>query len=144
MHCTGCGDRLLDNNQFCVSCGKKVDAGAGAGAGSNTAFSTAVGSFGGAGEQGQTQGQGQANPEQKSKLVAGILALLIGTYGVHNFYLGFTKKGVWQVLLSTLFGVLTFGITTMIVAIWAMIEGITILCSSNGKDAKGIPLKDSF
>lgn len=33
--------------------------------------------------------------DQKSKkLVAGILAILLGAIGVHKFYLGYTKEGV--------------------------------------------------
>ena len=32
----------------------------------------------------------------KQKLVAGLLAIFLGCYGVHNFYLGYTKKAVMQ------------------------------------------------
>ena len=34
--------------------------------------------------------------EQKSKLVAGLLAFFAGTMGIHNFYLGYTTKGIIQ------------------------------------------------
>ena len=30
---------------------------------------------------------------QKSRMAAGILAILLGTYGVHSFYLGNTSRG---------------------------------------------------
>lgn len=70
---------------------------------------------------------------QKSKLVAGLLGILLGGLGVHNFYLGFTGKGVAQILLSFCFGV---------GYIWGLIEGIMILLGKIDKDAKGIPLKD--
>lgn len=33
-------------------------------------------------------------PDAKSKLVAGLLAIFLGTFGVHNFYLGYTGKAV--------------------------------------------------
>ncbi|MEP2776899.1 MAG: TM2 domain-containing protein [Luteolibacter sp.] len=39
--------------------------------------------------------------EQKDKkLIAGLLAILLGGFGVHKFYLGYTKEGVIQLLLS--------------------------------------------
>ena len=77
---------------------------------------------------------------QKSKLAAGLLAIFLGTLGVHNFYLGFTKRAVIQLLVS----LLTFGIGAPVIAIWALIEGIFYLTAHEGytADAKGIPLTD--
>lgn len=37
-------------------------------------------------------------PDAKSKLVAGLLAIFLGTFGVHNFYLGYTGKAVTQLV----------------------------------------------
>ena len=34
---------------------------------------------------------------QKSRIAAALLAFLFGTFGVHNFYLGHTGKGVTQI-----------------------------------------------
>ena len=45
----------------------------------------------------QQPGYGYA---QKSKIVAGLLGLFLGTLGVHNFYLGYTGKAVAQLLLT--------------------------------------------
>ncbi len=36
----------------------------------------------------------------KSKVVAGILGILLGGLGIHKFYLGYTKEGIIQILLS--------------------------------------------
>ena len=80
--------------------------------------------------------------EQKSKLVAGLLGLLLGAYGAHNFYLGYTSKAIAQLLISILGGILTVGIATFGVAVWALIESIMLLCGNIKTDAKGIPLKD--
>ena len=69
----------------------------------------------------------------KSKLTAGLLGIFLGGLGIHNFYLGYTGKGIAQIFLSLCFGV---------GAIWGLIEGIMILCGDINKDAKGNLLKD--
>ena len=77
----------------------------------------------------------------KSKVAAGILALFLGTFGIHNFYLGYTGKALFQ-LLGTL---LSCGFLVPLIAIWAFIEGILILVARPGEapwgvDASGMPL----
>ncbi len=72
--------------------------------------------------------------DRKSKLVAGLLGIFLGAFGVHNFYLGFTSREVIQI-------VVTF-VTCGIGGLWGFIEGILILASNNKVDAKGIPLKN--
>lgn len=74
--------------------------------------------------------------EQKSKLIAGILGILLGAWGIHRFYLGNTKMGVIQILVTFF----TFGVG----AIWGFIEGILILVGADPfkVDARGIPLKE--
>ncbi|POH60262.1 TM2 domain-containing protein [Arthrobacter glacialis] len=78
--------------------------------------------------------------EQKSKVVAGILGILLGGLGIHNFYLGKTNIALIQLLVS----VLSFGVLYVFMAIWGLVEGILILMGSENyrTDAKGIPLKD--
>ena len=61
--------------------------------------------------------------QQKSKVVAGILGILLGAFGVHNFYLGYTGKGIAQVLIT----VLSLGLLSPISGLWGLIEGILIL-----------------
>lgn len=75
-----------------------------------------------------------AESEQKSKIVAGILGILLGGFGVHRFYLGYVGIGIAQIVVT----LITFGFG----AIWGFIEGILILVGSINKDAKGVPLKD--
>jgi TM2 domain-containing membrane protein YozV len=76
-----------------------------------------------------------AADQRKSKLVAGILGILVGWAGVHRFYLGYTAIGIAQILVT----VLTCGAGY----IWGLIEGILILVGSTiTTDADGRPLKD--
>ncbi len=80
---------------------------------------------------------GGYNPNAKSKVVAGILGILLGGWGVHRFYLGYTNIGIIQIIVT----VCTCGIG----AIWGLIEGIMILVGSDGfkTDANGVPLRDN-
>ena len=90
---------------------------------------------------GPVPGYGPPAYSGKSKVAAGILALLLGTFGIHNFYLGYTGKALFQ-LLGTL---LSCGFLALPLAIWAFIEGILILVARPGEapwgvDASGMPL----
>ncbi|NLO46438.1 MAG: TM2 domain-containing protein [Clostridiales bacterium] len=78
------------------------------------------------------------NPNAKSKIAAGLLAILIGVFGVHNFYLGYTGKAVAQLLIT----ILSFGILSWVSLIWSVIEGVQILTGTIAFDANGVPLKD--
>lgn len=75
-------------------------------------------------------------PEQKSRLVAGLLGILLGGLGIHRFYLGYVGLGIAQIAVT----VVTFGFG----AIWGFIEGIMILVGAEmfRRDAKGVPLKE--
>jgi TM2 domain-containing membrane protein YozV len=75
-------------------------------------------------------------PGQKSKIVAGILGILLGGFGVHRFYLGYTTIGIIQIVVT----IVTCGIG----AIWGLVEGILILVGSTiTTDAQGRPLADN-
>ena len=89
----------------------------------------------------QQPGYGYA---QKSKIVAGLLGLFLGTLGIHNFYLGYTGKAVAQLLLTLIGWIILIG--PIISGIWALIEAVLILCSSYGsswhRDGRGQELQD--
>ena len=82
-------------------------------------------------------GQPFAAGAPKQWMVAVILAFFLGTLGVHNFYLGYTTKGIIQLILSlTVIGMLVTGI-------WAFVEFIMIIMryGAYGCDAQGRPLE---
>jgi TM2 domain-containing membrane protein YozV len=58
----------------------------------------------------------------KNKVVAGVLALLLGWLGIHHFYLGSAGAGIIELLLSCIGGV------GWIVAI---VEGVLLLVMSD-------------
>ncbi len=72
-------------------------------------------------------GGGPMIAPQKSKVAAGVLALLLGSIGVHKFYLGYFAQGVIM-LLSVLF---TFGIASIVTGPIALAEGIIYLTKSD-------------
>jgi len=74
----------------------------------------------------------------KSKVAAGVLGILLGALGVHNFYLGYIGKGLAQLLIT----VLTCGYCAAISFVWGLIEGILILTGSIAVDGDGNPLRD--
>ena len=38
--------------------------------------------------------------QNKSKIAAGLLGIFLGSLGIHNFYLGYTKKAILQLCLT--------------------------------------------
>jgi TM2 domain-containing membrane protein YozV len=62
-------------------------------------------------------------PGADKKIVAGILGILLGAFGIHKFYLGYTKEGVIMLLVS----VLTFGFGGFVMGVIGLIEGILYL-----------------
>lgn len=71
--------------------------------------------------QQNTVDNSRANWPIKNKIVAALLALLLGGLGIHKFYLGQSGKGVLYLIFCW----------TYIPGILAFIEGITMLCSND-------------
>lgn len=65
----------------------------------------------------------------KSRLAYILLALFLGSFGVHNFFAGYTGRGIAQLLLS----LISFGFLSPVIWVWAIIEICTVT-----KDAKGV------
>jgi len=66
-------------------------------------------------------------PPENKKLVAGILAIIIGVFGVHKFILGYQKEGLIMLLIT----VLTCGIGGAVISIIGLIEGIIYLTKTD-------------
>jgi TM2 domain-containing membrane protein YozV len=79
-------------------------------------------------------GSSSGLPGSKNKLVAGLLAILLGGFGIHKFYLGFTGPGLVFLLVNTIgFFVswLLLFIPNMILGVIAVIEGILYLTKTD-------------
>ena len=123
--CVSCGAQKGTGANFCHNCGSQVNPGSTVCMNCGVAITNIP-----------------AGATQKSKVAAGLLGIFLGAFGVHNFYLGYTTKGLIQVLVATIGGLITCGIATTGIGIWGLVEGIMILTGSINKDANGMPLKD--
>ncbi|HBC87202.1 MAG TPA: hypothetical protein DCZ94_09630 [Lentisphaeria bacterium] len=63
----------------------------------------------------------------EKKLVGGFLAIWLGCFGVHKFYLGYKTEGMIMLLISVLSCFMLSGV----VAVIGIIEGIIYLCKDN-------------
>lgn len=61
----------------------------------------------------------------KSRVVAGVLGILLGALGVHKFYLGYVGTGIVHVVLTVLI------ITAPVSSIIGLIEGIIYLTKTD-------------
>ena len=134
MYCKNCGSEMNENavacmscgfgkgtgEKFCSTCGKEVNPGA--------VICTNCGAA--------IKAPAAANGEQKSKHVAVLLAFFLGGFGIHDFYLGYTKNGIIKIVLSVCTGVGG--------SIWALIDFIRLLTGSLNTDANGVELKKEF
>lgn len=114
--CVKCGVQKGTGNNFCPQCGQPTP--------SNSVVCLNCG----------VSLQNYGMQPQKSKMAAGLLGIFLGGWGIHNFYLGNTTRGIIQIIVT----IVTCGIG----AIWGLVEGIMILTGAINTDAKGNPLKD--
>lgn len=62
-------------------------------------------------------------PGADKKMVAGILGILLGGFGVHKFYLGYSKEGIIQIVITL--------VTCGAGGILGLIEGIIYLMKTD-------------
>ncbi len=122
--CVKCGTKKGVGNHFCHNCGIPVDPNA------DVCLTCGV-----------ALKKGVAGGDAKSKIAAGLLAIFLGSFGVHNFYLGYTSKAVMQLVLTIVGMVLSCAFVGVFIVlgveIWAIVEGVMILIGKIDTDAQG-------
>ncbi len=118
--CMNCGFAKGTGEKFCATCGKEVNPGAAVCVNCGSALKKVA----------------AANGEQKSKLVAVLLAFFLGGIGIHDFYLGYNKNGIIKIVLTVCTGIGG--------GIWALVDFIRLLTGSLNTDANGVELKNEF
>ena len=103
----------------------------------------------------QQPGYGQpgfnAPVQGKSRVVAGLLNLFLGGFGVGDFYLGYTQYGIYKIVISLVIVVLGFldlGFLSAIISLlnfvwWAVLLACAVMTFMGKwiyeKDANGVP-----
>ena len=118
MQCPYCGNDVPHGVSSCPSCGAGVPDNA------RQPYASVASARSAPAQQMTAQGPA------KSQIVYVLLGIFLGYLGIHNFYAGYTGKGIAQLLIS----ILSCGAIFWISWIWAVID----ICTTN-KDARGIP-----
>lgn len=154
MYCRNCGNPVDNNATVCPRCGCAKGTGLSycPRCGQPTALNASVCDHCGtdlrSGGSRWTAGSSAASPDpranipaqysRKNKVIAGLLAIFLGYFGIHNFYLGYTGKAIAQLLLT----ILSCGTLCIVSEIWAFVEAILIFAGKIATDANGVPLQD--
>tara|TARA_R110000850_G_scaffold277058_1_gene421868 strand:- start:102334 stop:102684 length:351 start_codon:yes stop_codon:yes gene_type:complete len=80
-------------------------------------------------KEGWNESMGQ-NKENK-KLIAGILAIVLGGFGIHKFILGYNKEGIILLVVTLVLGIITCGVAASAAWIIGLIEGIIYLTKTD-------------
>lgn len=68
--------------------------------------------------------------QTKDHVAAGLLAIFLGSFGVHKFYLGYNSAGFVMLAVSIVGSLLTLGIAAGVMCVIGFIEGIIYLVKS--------------
>lgn len=79
--------------------------------------------------------------KSRHRIVATLMAFFLGFTGLHNFYLGYFKKGLFQLIATVALLALSVGALAIIIWGWAWVEGINIARGETRVDAHGRFLK---
>ncbi len=114
--CPRCGRPTDDNLQYCPNCGYNFG-------GPTSPTPRPANSYGTGQSYPSDNAFDACGPEGKSRGVAALLAILIGSLGIHYFYLGKTSAGIITIILS----LVTCGLWSILI----LIQGILMFCMTN-------------
>lgn len=114
-YCTKCGAVNDDTSQYCVSCQAPLSPISG--------YQPM---------QSVNQGASGAMTDWKAmggdkKIVAGIVAILLGAFGIHKFLLGYTTEGIIMLAIT----IVSCGLLAIVPSVVGIIEGIMYLTKSD-------------
>jgi TM2 domain-containing membrane protein YozV/RNA polymerase subunit RPABC4/transcription elongation factor Spt4 len=130
MYCRNCGREVPAGAEFCMSCGVRPQNGntfchnCGAATSAQQEICIKCGA-----RLPRPSNFSLGAPGERTRLVAGLLGVFLGGFGVHRFYLGYIGIGIVQIIVTFC----TFGLGFL----WGFIEGILILVGTFNKDKEG-------
>ena len=114
MYCKNCGEAMNDNQAICIKCGVKT------GEGSNFCYNCGNPITAGA-DVCLSCGVAQKKANDfggQDKITMALICFFLGGFGVHNFMMGESKKGIFKIAMTCCFG---------LGAILALIDFVKIL-----------------
>ncbi len=153
-YCRNCGHRLEDSMSgcascgcprgmgigFCEKCGEKLIPG--------TMYCARCGAPAGMPEPPRPA---MKPHKARSRYAAAVYGIVLGAFGVHNFYLGHTGKAIGQLVITLVVYSSVGGkllpaaiapvLAPMLAGLWGFIEGVQILVGDRTTDAFGTPLR---
>lgn len=69
--------------------------------------------------------------QQSKRVLVGILAILLGAFGIHKFVLGYNSEGAIMLIVTIVLGVMTCGFAAWAMGVISLIEGIIYLTKSD-------------
>jgi len=129
MYCRNCGKEINENAEICPKCGVKSLAeknfcqNCGVETKANQEICVKCGV--------KLQNISDILTKSKSKIAAGILGILLGGFGIHKFYLGYTVSGIIMLLVSIIGGFITLGVASGVIWIIGLVEGIIYLTKAD-------------
>lgn len=118
MFCKKCGTDVSDDAIVCPKCGEKLNYKR-TGSSNGGSFEDSIDNFDFVSDQAKKLFKVR-NKENKSTFLAGLLALLLGNFGVHKFYMG---DNVWGIIYLIFFW-------TGIPALLGLVEGIILVSNA--------------
>ncbi|WP_242092523.1 TM2 domain-containing protein [Aestuariivivens sediminicola] len=73
------------------------------------------------------------NSGENKKVLAGVLAILLGSLGIHKFILGYNREGIIILIVTFVLGLITCGFGASITGIIGIIEGIIYLTKTDAE-----------
>lgn len=115
-YCTKCGSLNDETAQYCIACQSPLSPVSGG--------YQPMQSVNPAGSGAMTDWKAMGGDK---KVVAGILALLLGAFGIHKFILGYTTEGVIMLVIT----IVSCGTLAVIPSVIGIVEGIMYLTKTD-------------
>ena len=78
----------------------------------------------------QQQPYAQSAPSTKDHVAAGLLAIFLGSLGIHKFYLGYNTPGFIMLAVTIVGSIFSLGIAGLVMVVISIVEGVLYLCKS--------------
>lgn len=76
------------------------------------------------------QPYGQASPCSKDHVAAGLLAIFLGSLGIHKFYLGYNTPGFIMLAVTIVGSIFSLGLAGLAMVVISIVEGVLYLSKS--------------